>query len=364
MMTEQNIEEVEAIENEVELHDYPLDSFLIRTESRTIFEIMRRMNGNAYILDPDFQRDFVWDETKQSRLVESALMRIPLPVFYLAERPDGKIVVVDGLQRLTTFYRYFNNEFALKAINNQQLIGKRFDDLVPKFKARLEDTLLTLYLIDSAVPERARLDIFERVNSGVPLSRQQMRNSLYSGPATLWLKNQAKSEEFQQTTTSSLDWMTMRDRELINRFCGFYLLGHEAYGNKFKGDMDAFLADTLEHMNNLSETELKSLADVFQTSMVNNYIIFETYAFRRHLNRQERRSVINAALFDLWSVTMADYSEDCVKEHHHIFREIFYDLMRDHGFNDMISIATNSVRKVQGRFFLMERKLREAGIVC
>lgn len=363
-MTEQNIEEVEAIENEAELHDYPLDSFLIRTENRTIFEIMRRMQGNAYILDPDFQREFVWDETKQSRLVESALMRIPLPVFYLAERPDGKIVVVDGLQRLTTFYRYFNNEFALKDIHNQQLIGKRFDDLTPKLKARLEDTVLTLYLIDSAVPERARLDIFERVNSGVPLSRQQMRNSLYSGPATLWLKDQSKSDLFQQATTRSLDWRTMRDRELINRFCGFHLLGYEAYGNRFKGDMDAFLASTLECMNELPKSQLQTLEDVFQTSMANNYTVFETYAFRRHLNQHERRSVINAALFDLWSVTMAQYSEDCVQEHQDTFRNIFYDLMRDNNFNDMISIATNSVRKVRGRFELMERKLRESRIVC
>ena len=112
---------------------------------------------------------------------------------------------------------------------------------MPKLQTRLEDTNLTLYLIDSKVPEQAKLDIFDRVNSGVPLSRQQMRNCLYVGNASRWLKDQAQSNWFQTTTGGSLNPKTMRDREAINRFCGFYLLGVDAY----RGDMDSFLADTL-----------------------------------------------------------------------------------------------------------------------
>ena len=78
-------------------HEYPIDGILIRNEQRTVFEIMRRIKSGTYILDPDFQREFIWDENKQSRLIELVLTRIPIPVFYLAERVDGKIVVVDGL---------------------------------------------------------------------------------------------------------------------------------------------------------------------------------------------------------------------------------------------------------------------------
>jgi len=363
-ITSQEFEDVEAIEDDVELEDYPLDSFLIRTESRTVFEIIRRMNGNAYILDPDFQRDFVWDETKQSRLIESALMRIPLPVFYLAERLDGRIVVVDGLQRLTTFSRYLNNEFPLRNIHNTHLIGKRFQDLTPKLQSRLEDTILTLYLIDSQVPERARLDIFERVNSGVPLSRQQMRNSLYSGPATKWLKKQAQSDAFLTATTKSLNWKTMRDRELINRFCGFYLFGYEAYGDKYRGDMDAFLASTLEHMNNFPPAKLTQMEKKFQTSMKNNTIIFERYAFRRHENRDERRRVINAALFDVLSVSLTRYHEEFVQEHVGKIQDIFYQLMNDEDFIDDIRIATNSVSKVEGRFKKMTAMFQQLELIC
>src|ERR1700735_1314109 len=96
-----------------ELGDYPLDAVFVRTDQRTIGEVVRRIRANRYDLSPDFQRDFVWSAEKQSRLIESCLMRIPLPVFYVAEAPDGRIIVVDGLQRLTTFTRFLDNEFKL-----------------------------------------------------------------------------------------------------------------------------------------------------------------------------------------------------------------------------------------------------------
>ena len=67
--------------NAFDLGEYPIDSLFIRSERRTVFEVTRRMGRDQYILDPDFQRDFVWNQHKQSKLIESALMRIPLPVF-------------------------------------------------------------------------------------------------------------------------------------------------------------------------------------------------------------------------------------------------------------------------------------------
>ena len=81
--------------------DYPLDDLLIRQENRTIHDVIRRIDKSAYVMDPDFQRDFIWLDDKQSKLIESVIMRIPLPVFYLAEDAEGRMIVVDGLQRLT-----------------------------------------------------------------------------------------------------------------------------------------------------------------------------------------------------------------------------------------------------------------------
>ncbi|MBF0553841.1 MAG: DUF262 domain-containing protein [Nitrospirae bacterium] len=339
-----------------DLSEYPIDSVLIRTDRRSIFEIIRRIRTDQYILNPDFQRDFVWDIEKQSKLIESVLMRIPLPVLYLAEREDGKIVVVDGLQRLTTFSNFLNNDLSLKGLvgKNDQLNGNKFDGLPPKLQNRIEDTSLILYIIDSKVPERARLDIFERVNGGVPLTRQQMRNCIYMGKATKWLKEHAQSESFIKATGNSFDYRTMRDRECINRFCGFYLLGIEKYVS-----MDDFLAKTLRHMNKMSDEDLKKLSESFLNSMENNYLVFEKHAFRKHSKPDQSRSIINVSLFDVYSVYLAKYTREQVKTRADMIHSKFYELMGNENFTNSISLGTNDKRRVLMRFECVEKTFLE-----
>ncbi|NCC30977.1 MAG: DUF262 domain-containing protein [Chloroflexia bacterium] len=344
-----------------DLGDYPIDSLLIRSEQRTVFDVIRRMEKGHFILNPDFQRDFVWDEAKQSKLIESTLMRIPLPVFYLAENDEGKVIVVDGLQRLSTLQRFLSDKLVLRGLGidsgepnerreSQQLNGMRFSDLPPKLQNRIEDTQLILYLIDAKVPERARLDIFDRVNSGVPLSRQQMRNSLYVGPATRWLKEQAQSADFLQATGGSLNSNTMRDREAINRFCSFLLFGVDGY-RQSSSDMDAFLARALKMINTQTDTWIADrLTAPFQRSMRNNYQIFQRHAFRKHTDPNASRNVINIALFDVYSVLMTRYSEAFVAQHAEEFHQRFYNLLATPDFQVSITYATNGLRRVEERF--------------
>ena len=81
--------------------DYPLDAVFVRTETRSVSEVVERIENKRYILDPDFQRDFVWPNQKQSKLIESCVMRIPLPVFYVVEANDGALPSLELLQVLT-----------------------------------------------------------------------------------------------------------------------------------------------------------------------------------------------------------------------------------------------------------------------
>lgn len=133
--------------------DYPLDELLIRNETRTIYDVVRRVKKGQYVMDPDFQRDFIWPEDKQSKLIESVVMRIPLPVFYLAEDDAGKMVVVDGLQRLSMFQRFVKGELSLRLEDRKELHGRKFGDLAPKLQTRIEDRNLIFYVIDSKVPD-------------------------------------------------------------------------------------------------------------------------------------------------------------------------------------------------------------------
>jgi len=355
-------QEPEGLDHEsLDLGAFPIDSLMIRTELRSVFEIVRRIDSGQYVMDPDFQRDFVWDIGRQSKLVESAILRIPLPVFYLAETRDGKIVVVDGLQRLTTFHRFLKGDFALTGLAfAKQLDGKRFTDLPTSMQNRLEDTPLTLYLIDAKVPEDAKYEIFERVNSGIPLTRQQMRNCLLVGDATRWLGRMAKEEIFLQTTQGGLNWKTMRDRECINRFAGFYLYGYERYD----GRMENFLNETLRRMNGtMKSDDYENLSFKFLNSMDANRQIFGRHAFRKTLANPVNpwgRSVINVALFDVFSTLLADIPTETIQEKAKAIGSTSAALIEQPVFDEAISRSTNSTRNVRNRFTLAKEMLQKA----
>ena len=350
----QDKEEIEGLgdEKSASWGDYPIDALLIRNESRTIHNIIRRIDEKRYVMDPDFQRDFIWPGDKQSKLIESVIMRIPLPVFYLAEDCEGRMIVVDGLQRLTTFYRFRKNELKLNLPDRPELDGKKFDDLPPKLQNRFEDCNLVLYIIDSKVPEQARLDIFERVNGGVPLTRQQMRNCLYMGQATRFLKEESRTETFLKATGRSLRRDNMRDREFVNRFCSFQILDIEEYKT-----MDGFLAQGLITMNQEEDASLKLLSNQLKFSLINNFTLFGRHAFRKHERRQINRNVLNASLWDVMSTGLSHYDPHRIKEKSDKIRDGFYRLMEDHFFMDSITRGPNTPKQVKLRFQLTKEML-------
>jgi hypothetical protein len=345
--------------------EYSLDSVFVRNESRSVADIIRRIDSNRCILDPEFQRDFVWPEDKQSKLIESCIMRIPLPVFYLAEATDGRIIIVDGLQRLTTFHRFIKGQFRLKGLSSKDskglandLEGKRFAQLSLNIQERILDTQLITYILDPKAPERARLDIFERVNSGVPLTRQQMRNALYSGPATVWLKEAAQGYNFRTVVGGGLEPKTMRDREAINRFCAFLLLKRTNY----RGEMDSFLARALTEMNTFTTNTLVDLRRLFDGSMRLNRELFKEHAFRKSLSSTDassRRQVLNIALFDVCSVCLAQQGQKIAGNTSAIIRarQAIRDLLQQKEFVTAITYSTNSTQAVTTRFEMAEAAL-------
>lgn len=335
--------------------DYPIDTLLIRNEQRTVHDVLRRINNDQFVMDPDFQRDFIWEERKQSRLIESVLMRIPLPVFYLAEDDQGRMIVVDGLQRLSTFQRFADDKLRLSLPDRPELHRKLFSQLAPKLQNRIEDCNLILYLIDGKAPDQTRLDIFERVNGGVPLSRQQMRNCLYMGSATRFLKDEAHTKLFLQATGGSLRPSIMRDREFINRFCAFQTLSLQSYR-----DMDDFLADSLKLMN-AEPKRLPMLSGWLANSLTNNLHLFGRHAFRKHQRDQETRSVINASLWDVMSTGLSEIPLDVIQQQEDELRNGFYNLLRDEEFVHSITYGTNDVKRVIRRFEMAKAMI--AGVI-
>lgn len=345
------------------LDAYPLDNVLIRTEQRSIVDMLRRIERRAVKLDPEFQRKFVWEPERQSRLIESILMRIPLPVFYFAEQREGPLVVVDGLQRLSTMKRFYENELKLE-LNSGELNGMTFHDLPQRLKDRFEDGQITLYLIDHRLPDRVRLDIFDRVNSGLPLTRQQMRNALYSGEATKLLKELAESDTFGAATHWALSKKKytdeMRDREVVNRFLSFYVLGWRR-DPKEHWDFEDRLGRVLQRLNENGAENLRASArDAFLASMRANIAVFGEYAFRKHENPNERKKPFNINLFDALSVMFARWPEESITHAAKKIQKGFYKLMGRSDYLRSLSAATTSADSVAVRFDLTEQMMKEA----
>lgn len=353
-----------AVDNEIEgieapaaggWKDYPLDELAIRDERRTAEDVVRRIDNGRFVLDPDFQRGFVWSTEKQSRLIESILMRIPLPVFYVAEDPKGRLIVVDGRQRLTTLQLFLNGKLRLDLDDRPELHKKTFRDIEVRLQNRVEDCQLHFYIIDHAVPERARLDIFERVNGGEVLTRQQMRNAIYNGKATLFLREEAESSLFVDATGNSLDKDKMQDREFINRYCSFSMFAIDTY----RGDMDDWLARSLTELNKIDDASLQVMRDRLHISLRNNLTVFGKHAFRKHLQPGVSRSRLNASLFDVMITGLADVGETVVAERAEALRQAFYARMKDQRFIQSITYGPNSAKEVRARFGIARAMFNE-----
>jgi hypothetical protein len=351
-------DEPEGFEDDAyDLESYPLDNVLVRTEHYTIKEALKRIEEHAIELHPDYQRDFVWDTVRQSRLIESVLMRIPLPVLYVAEDHDGRRVVVDGLQRLTTFQRFANGQLRLELLN-PELSGRDIHGLIPKLRRRFEDGQLVFYSIDSKVPDYVRFDIFDRVNSGVALTRQQMRNALYSGPATALLRELASSDDFNRATWRIFDRANKRqdqnDRYAINRFLAFHALGPDAYS----GNMDEFLGRALKAVNRMSDEERQAIREAFLKSMRRNLQVFGQFAFTKHKSSQSFKSPFNLVIFEVFSVLFAGFGERRMSGSEGALQHSFDELMRNPRFKQAISGGTTTIANVRTRFELASAAVR------
>ncbi len=352
-------EEIEGLGDPIEdldSPDYSLDDIMVRPETRTVAEVVRRINANRLFLAPDFQRDFVWSPKKQSKLIESCIMRIPLPVLYVAEGNDGRIIVVDGLQRLTTFVRFFSDELTLTGLGKAHpLNGKTFSTIPIPLQERVEGMRLTLFILDKDAPSRARLDIFERVNSGSVLTRQQMRNAMFNGHGTKWLYEMSTNDRFLEATRHGLNSKTMRDREAINRFAAFHIFGWQAYGN---GDMDGFLSRAIERLNESDEDFRHRLSMRFLHSMKANEDLFGAHAFRKSLiHGIMPLSVINISLFDVLSCALSTLHETVISEHRSEISSLIVSLLDTVDFEHAITVSTNSTRQVRTRFEMIDGQL-------
>lgn len=360
---DKGVEEEDTLSEDPIKKPYDPTRIQVDPNPMTVFQVMRKIRLNEINLQPDFQRHIVWNDIRQSRLIESILIRIPLPAFYLDARNENEWLVVDGLQRLSTLDRFFNKK-ELRLVNleflGNQLEGKTFDELSREFQRRIEEAQLFLYIIKPDTPAEVKFTIFYRINTGgMVLSNQEIRHCLFQGKSTLLLKKLAESKEFMTATTESINTKRMDDCECVLRYFAFHLTPYITY--KKESTFDNFLGNTMATINKMSKEEISRLEDEFRKAMILSKDIFGRYAFRKMFEKNAKRALINKSLFEVWSVCLERVDRDkLLKNKGKIIDGFIKALNEDDAYLQSITQGTGGVTRVRKRFEKTMEIIKEA----
>lgn len=286
---------------------YPDLTVKISRDQYSAFEIKRMAEETRELMvAPAFQRKLVWNKDQERELIESILMGIPMPIVYVFEDENGIKQVVDGRQRISAIISYMNNEFKLDNLRMLPSFDqKKFADLDPFYKSKVERYQIPVYVIEPPTPERIKYDIFDRVNrGGTQLNNQEMRNALYMGESTELLEKLSKAKEFKQATCNGIKSVRSRDQYVILRFLSFYLLRTGKLNFDYKSNIDELLAETMKHINAMEKDRVQRLQDIFLYAMQYSYEVLGGDGFRFAPNNVNRRPV-NMALFETISYFFA-----------------------------------------------------------
>ena len=322
-------------------------------------------------IQPDFQRQFVWDIKKSSRLIESAILGIPLPVVYLSEEADDTISVIDGQQRLTAFFSFIDGKFpsgspfrlsGLRAF--QDFNNKQFSELPEKYQEKIAECKIRTITFKNTSDEDLKFEIFERLNSGsVQLNDQELRNCMYRGSYNRLLRKLSGNKNYMEIMGYTEPHKRMRDVEYVLRFMSFY---NQTY-LKYNPPMKKFMNKEMELRKALSKEDLNDLEKAFKNSVDIIYSLLGKNAFRRFITGDEQEQngrweskKFSAALFDILMWSFADKDKNLIMRNLDPIREKLIDLMTcNQDFIDSILLATSNKRRVKKRFEIWTKSLDE-----
>jgi hypothetical protein len=285
--------------------------------------LVKRIDRKAIKLDPDYQRRHRWSQETSSRLIESLILNIPIPVIFLSQDVDvddevvdstARYTVIDGQQRLTAIYEFMKNNLALEGLETlQELNGSYYKDLPPFLVRRLEERTIKCLRIDSTVDAQVKFDIFERLNTGsVKLESQELRNATARGPFNDAIKKWATLPVFRsliqvesENPQFSPKIQKMEDVELVLRF---FALKNSRYKNLRKGFRE-FITNSLVEFNGLSDEEINFNENEFKTYMTFLYKNAGQFAFAKWRisgGQEKRMSTFNAAVYDAVAVGLSE----------------------------------------------------------
>lgn len=325
---------------------------------------------------PSFQRGYVWDRNRATKLIESILLHVPIPLIYTAEEEDGREVVIDGQQRLTSCFSFIEGFFPPTASDLErsksghevkkrpfrlgkmkiltELEGKSYNQLPENLKKTLDRYGLQIIKISKESHPDVKFEIFERLNTGsVALADQEIRNCIYRGPYNDLICELANLDNFRKALGLSAEAKRMQDVEMVLRFLAFNDKTHLNYNVKMKSFLNGHMRDN----RYLAAERASAFRAAFANACDLAYTVFGDKAFRRFSLGTARNPnggwerAVNKALYDCVMFWFARYEKRQIIDRKDAIREAMIKLcLEDAAFNDSITLGTGDIGRVKTRF--------------
>lgn len=326
--------------------DYPFETLVARISA----------DKPKLLLNPDFQRKYKWDKEgwgRASRFIESCLMRIPLPSCYFAEDKEGRHIVIDGVQRLTTIVRFFNDEFALEGLSTfKELEGKKFSQ-IGEYKTELEATTIRCIVLRKENPQSLIREIFSRLNQGaVSLSDQEIRHALYPGKFDDLLKKLATQDEIRNFGKGPHSEKVKDSLEAEEQVLRYFAFSGDLsnYGDR----LSRFLDDFMSSKQDIDDAEIKALEDKFANSLKNCLSVFKETAFKDTSKIRSKQSMV---YYDLLMHSLGGLKSNVIKSKQTAIKKAFTELCGSGAFQKTLSGGLQRKSSIINRRTIWEKIL-------
>lgn len=331
--------------------DYPFETLVSRITS----------DNPKTILNPEFQRKYKWDKEgwgRASKFIESCLMRIPLPSCYFAEDENRKQLVIDGVQRLTTITKFFNDEFALEGMTTfVDLEGKKFSE-IGEYQAELESTTIRCIVLRKENPKKLIREIFARLNQGaVQLSDQEIRHAIYPGTFDDLLVELSADPIIESFGIAENSERTLDSREADEQILRFFAFSNDlalaSYNDVLSTFLDEFMALNAEASSELiDEFRVK-----FKNALARCKDVFEDDLFVDVTRERRRQGMVH---YDLLMSTVGLLDDTVIQNKKNNIKSAYDQLCSDAAFRRTLSGGLQKKSSILKRRTLWEPLLNAA----
>lgn len=346
-------------DEDLELDHYKkeIKNLSIKTVDKELADLHRMIKENVVIIQPTFQREYVWGKKNASRFIESLYLGFPVPPIFVIEKEDGLLEVIDGQQRLTSIKLFLDNELKLSKLEVLgNFSGKKFDDLSEEEQRKLKGKSLSVTKIDSSSDEGLKFDLFARINQGaVKLNEQELRNCLYHGSLTDAVIEMGKNEKIQIILEN---FKAIRNRqlhlEIIERFFTIdeiinknWDIEEKSYSGRMKDSINGFMKKN----QNADNEKINEFKDKFFKAIENVYLVFGEEAFKLYNEEGKYTNRVNSPVAEMQLLVLSRFEKEEIDKCKSEIKELFENLcVKDQDFVDSLRRATNNTTKINNRY--------------